>query len=185
MTAAVATVTREAAVEATLAQAARYEGRVVLLLDGGSGSGKTVLAGEIAQTWCRSRREALQVVHLDDVYPGWHGLASASRAVTESILRTDQPGHATWHWTTHEPGPWVSLDPARPLLVEGCGALTRASAPMAQVRVWLELAEPVRRTRALARDEGYEPWWDVWAAQETEHWRRNRPWELATVRVQG
>ena len=75
------TVARSDAVEAIVAQAAVAPGRLVILLDGGSGAGKTVLANEIA-----ARIEGLQVVHLDDVYPGWYGLDAASHAVTASAL---------------------------------------------------------------------------------------------------
>lgn len=174
------TVARSDAVEAIVAQAAVPPGRLVILLDGGSGAGKTVLANEIA-----ARIEGLQVVHLDDVYPGWYGLDAASHAVTDTILRPARPGYRRWDWVANEPSGWTSLDPAGPILVEGCGAISRESAPVAPVRVWLDLDPDTRRTRALARDEGYEPWWEVWAAQEQEHWRRNRPWQLATLRVRG
>lgn len=179
------TVTRDEAVEAVLAQASTVGGRVVILLDGGSGSGKTLLADELSAAWRTSRGEDLQVVHLDDVYPGWNGLAAAAEAVSATILRPRDPGHESWRWDTSEPGGWVRLDPSRSTLVEGCGALTRASAQLSGVRVWLELDAPRRMGRALARDEGYEPWWDTWATQEAAHWRRNRPWDLATLVVRG
>ncbi len=179
------TVPRADAVATFLAEAAPYDGRLVLLLDGGSGAGKTVLADELAERWQEERGEALQVVHLDDVYPGWRGLAAASRTVVDTILRPTAAGYRRWDWVADRPADWVSLDPTGPILVEGCGALTVESAPLAPVRIWVDLDEPVRRQRALARDVGYEPWWDVWAEQERAHWQRNRPWELATLRVLG
>jgi hypothetical protein len=78
----------------------------------------------------------------------------------------------------------VSIDPGRPVLVEGCGALTRESAPLATCCVWLELNETVRRHRALGRDKGgYDPYWDIWAAQEHEHWRANLPRRLADLTI--
>jgi hypothetical protein len=159
-------------------------GRPVILLDGGSGAGKTSLAARVAASWRATRGEELQVVSLDDVYPGWDGLAAGSAAVTR-ILAGSNAGYRRWDWDTSRPAAWVSVDPHRPILVEGCGALTVASAPLATCRVWLELDEAARKTRALARDKGgFDPYWDIWAAQELRHWRENRPWSLADLTVQ-
>lgn len=155
--------------------------RPVILIDGGSGAGKTSLAAEVAAAWRRARTDALQVVSLDDVYPGWHGLAAASAAVP-GILADAAPGYRRWNWTTSEPAEWVGVDPDRPILVEGCGALTRTSAPLASCRIWLEADEGVRKHRALDRDQGgFDPYWDLWAAQERAHWSANHPWQLADL----
>lgn len=167
------------AVLALVADAARP----VVLLDGGSGAGKTSLAGELAAAWAGRRTDVLQVVSLDDVYPGWHGLAAASAAVPR-ILSPTEPGYRRWNWEASHPADWVSLDPRRPILVEGCGALTRATAPLATCRVWLDADPDVRKRRALDRDQGgFDPYWDIWAAQEQAHWAANRPWELADLTV--
>lgn len=157
--------------------------RPVILLDGGSGAGKTSLAALIAKSWRRARGEELQVVSLDDVYPGWHGLTAGSAAVPR-ILAPSGAGYRRWDWATSLRSDWVSVDPHRPILVEGCGALTPESAKMATCRVWLELDEPERRHRALARDKGgYDPYWDTWASQEQTHWRENQPWSLADLTI--
>src|SRR5690606_41335989 len=37
------------------------------------------------------------------------------------------------------------------------------------ITVRLTGPEDLRRQRALARDPGYAPWWEMWAAQECEH----------------
>lgn len=47
--------------------------RVAVLIDGQSGAGKTTLAALLRDGW----RGAVEVVALDDVYPGWDGLAAA------------------------------------------------------------------------------------------------------------
>jgi uridine kinase len=163
----------------------RVEGvvRPVVLLDGGSGSGKTCLAARIVEEWGRRRTDRLQVVSLDDVYPGWEGLAVAAAAVP-GILG-EAAGYRRWDWACSMPGAWTPLDPRRPVLVEGCGALTRASAPLATVRLWLEAPEPIRKARALARDQGgFDPYWDMWAAQERSHWRQDLPRTLADLVVE-
>ena len=51
--------------------------RPVVLLDGRSGSGKTVLAESLAP------RLDAQLVSLDELYPGWEGLEAGSAGVHE------------------------------------------------------------------------------------------------------
>ncbi len=154
--------------------------RLVVLLDGGSGSGKTTLATTLAAQ-LRPEVGPVQLISLDDVYPGWSGLAAAGRAVTGTILRPAAPGYRRWNWDTGTPADWRALDPNMPILVEGCGALSRASAPLASTRLWLEKDAAARKELALSRSDGagFRPWWDHWAAQERSHWAVNRPWELA------
>jgi uridine kinase len=168
----------------TRAQEARVGGdRVVLLIDGRSGSGKTTLARHLVDAWPVDQLGPVQLVHLDDVYPGWHGLEAASRIVDSGILAA-APGWTTWDWQRDVPGERRTLDPSASVVVEGAGALTRASSALATLRVWLELDVETRRSRALGRDGAtYEPWWDVWAEQEERHLAVEDPRSLADVVV--
>lgn len=139
--------------------------RLTVLVDGPSGAGKTTFADAVG------RRTGLRVVHLDDFYPGWSGLAAASRMVVDDVLHPTRPGYRRWDWGADVPGEWVALDPAESLIVEGVGAVTAASISAARrlgevLSVRIDAPVDVRRTRALRRDEGYEPFWDMWAAQE-------------------
>lgn len=157
--------------------------RLVVLLDGGSGAGKTTLAQEL-HAGLEHDLGRTQLVSLDDVYPGWGGLAAASDWVWQQILHPTRPGYPRWDWQEHRPAGRQALDPQLPIIVEGCGTLSRASAPLATTSLWYEMSPATRRERALSRDgETFRPHWDAWAAQEAEHWRRNRPWELADVIV--
>lgn len=168
------------------AQEARVDrSRVVVLIDGRSGSGKTTLARRLVAAWPVDRLGPVQLVHLDDVYPGWHGLEAASRIVESSVLAAADPGWTTWDWEHGVPGERRTLDPAVSVVVEGAGALTRASSALATLRVWLELDDSTRRVRALRRDGAtYEPWWDVWAEQEERHLAVEGPRALADVVVE-
>lgn len=165
---------------AELIAAARGQ-RLVVLLDGGSGAGKTTLAQQL-QARLEDVMATVQLVSLDDFYPGWGGLAPASAWVWQQVLHPTRPGYARWDWQNQRPAERVALDPKLPIIVEGCGALSRASAPLASSRLWYQMDADVRRQRALERDgETFRPHWEDWAAQEAEHWRRNRPWELADL----
>ncbi|AOZ73517.1 hypothetical protein BK816_06735 [Boudabousia tangfeifanii] len=158
--------------------------RPVLLVDGPSGSGKTTLATFLAKQLPLALPQwaDLQLVSLDSFYPGWQGLAAASTMLAEDVLATQNPGFTSWDWEANRPGTWVSISPTRPLLVEGCGALTRQSRPLADYALWVELPETIRKERALTRDgDTFAPHWQEWLAQEQAHWQQNRPWELADL----
>jgi cytidylate kinase len=152
----------------------------VVALDGRSGSGKTVLGAAVA--------EALDcpVVHLDDVFPGWDGLAAGVALVTEHVLvplaRGVQPAYPTWDWHHDRPGPVVHFEPSSHLVLEGCGALVLPALVYAAVRIWVDAPLAVRRQRALARDgETYAPYWDRWAAQEDAVYAQANPRDHAHV----
>jgi hypothetical protein len=147
--------------------------RPVVLVDGRSGAGKTTFAVELAPLL------NAQLVSLDDLYPGWDGLAAGSAAVHETVLRTADPGWRGWDWTVARPAGWHPLDPEQPIVVEGCGALSRANRALASFGIWVELDGDERRRRALERDPGFAPFWERWAAQEDAHIRAERPQELA------
>lgn len=139
-----------------------------LLIDGPSGSGKTTLAEQIGNAL------GIRVVHLDDFYPGWGGLAEGARMVAEDVLDVANPGFWRWDWQRHRRGDWVALDPAEDLVVEGVGAITEASISKARMRgsvntLRVTADAATRKHRALKRDPDYAPYWDMWAAQERLH----------------
>lgn len=150
---------------------------MILLIDGRSGSGKTELAAALL-----AAVPTAQVLHLDDVYRGWGGLAEASRALP-TILREHR--WQRWDWATSTLAEWHELDPALPLIVEGSGALTRETCQLADLAVWVEHPTASRKSRALTREPAFAAHWDEWAAQEDEHERLENPSALADLTVAG
>jgi uridine kinase len=149
-----------------------------ILIDGRSGSGKSELASGL-----HAALPGYQLLRLDDLYPGWGGLDAASRALPE-ILRTGR--WRRWDWVADAPGAWQELDLQRPLIVEGAGALSRASRPLADLAIWVGLDGRTRKRRALEREgEVYAEHWDRWAAQERAFIARERPRRLADLVVSG
>ncbi len=152
--------------------------RAVVLLDGGSGAGKTTLATALAELL------PAQLVSLDDLYPGWDGLEAASAAVVDDLLLRHR--WQRWDWAADRPGEIRSVDPSAALIVEGSGALSRRSRALATFAVWLELDVDERRRRALERDgDTYAPHWERWARQERAFFQRERPDLLADLIVDG
>ena len=155
----------------------------VVIIDGGSGAGKTSLATRVARAWPVAGR--VQVIALDSLYPGWDGLDGGAERALEGILRPHGRGllgaWRRWDWERGEEAETHAVDPALGVIVEGSGILRRSTARLADVRVWVESEEHSRKSRALARDgDTYRPHWDRWAAQERRHVERDSPRELAT-----
>lgn len=148
---------------------------VVVSVDGRSGSGKTLLGTAVADTL------GCPVVHLDDVFPGWDGLAAGVALVTDHVLeplaRGGTAAYPRWDWMRSRPGRPVAVPVSSHLVLEGCGALVPPAVAHAAVRVWVDAPDALRRQRALARDgETYAPHWDRWAAQEDAVYAVARPW---------
>ncbi|MET1064667.1 MAG: chorismate-binding protein, partial [Arthrobacter sp.] len=144
---------------------------VIIAIDGRSGAGKTTLAVELAAQLREHHKVSL--FHLEDIYPGWNGLAAGIERYASTVLaplhRGEPADWVSWDWKAHYDGDVRTTQPAEIVLVEGVGAAAAAARPFLAAVVWADSPEQDRRSRALARDgETYEPYWDEWAAQEQE-----------------
>lgn len=156
-----------------------------MLIDGPSGAGKstlaTALAGELGA-------EA-DLVRMDELYPGWGGLAAGS-AFTERFLvgplRRGLPGrYRRWNWAADSSARWREVDPDRILILEGCGAATTTNRRAASFTVWVQAEDVLRRERALARDGAvFAAHWDEWDAQFRRHVVCNDPRSAADVVIE-
>ena len=144
---------------------------VIIAIDGRSGAGKTTLAIELAARLREHHKVSL--FHLEDIYPGWNGLAAGIERYASTVLaplhRGEPAEWVSWDWNAHYDGDTRTTLPAEIVLVEGVGAAAEAARPYLAAVIWADSPELDRRSRALARDgESYEPYWDEWAAQEQE-----------------
>ena len=133
----------------------------VVTIDGYSGSGKSTLAAALARLV-----NGWQVLHLDDWYPGWDGLAAGARIarrIAADLREGRAPSYEAWDWEAGETGATIRV-PLAPTIIEGCGAI-EAEADLA---IWIaDPGEDERRSRALARDgQTYAPHWRRWAEQD-------------------
>lgn len=153
----------------------------IVLVDGRSGSGKTELARAMVQ-----QNPELQLVRMDDLYPGWDGLKAGSQHVHDFVIAASVRRWQRWDWVDGAPAEWHVLDQRRPILIEGCGALSRANRTLAAYAVWVELDEETRRDRVRVRDgDSWAEYWDDWAAQEEAFMARENPRELAATVISG
>lgn len=133
----------------------------VVTIDGYSGSGKSTLAAALARLV-----NGWQVLHLDDWYPGWDGLAAGAdiaRRIAADLRGGRASSYEAWDWENGTTGATIRV-PLAPTIIEGCGAI-EAEADLA---VWIaDPGEDERRHRALARDgQTYAPHWQRWADQD-------------------
>lgn len=140
----------------------------VVAVDGPSGSGKTSLAEHLAKL------TGAAVLHLEDIYPGWHGLAATppiiARHVLDAIAVDRIAAVARWDWVHDRPGEVLSVAPTPLLILDGVGSGAAVIRPFLSLLIWVEAPLDVRKERALARDgDVYAPFWDTWAAQEHAH----------------
>lgn len=157
----------------------------VLVIDGRSGSGKTTLADRVASA-ATAAGLSPQLLHVEDLYSGWDGLLHGSRSL-EGALRSRR--YRRYDWIAGGFGERVLIGPDRPLIIEGCGAISEENLASAHSvaglggrvhSVWLECPVTVRKPRAIERDgDVFAPHWERWAAQEDALYAVTRPWLLA------
>lgn len=137
----------------------------VIAVDGPSGAGKTEFANALAADL------GAPVLHLEDVYPGWSGLAATPGLIVKGVLEQLAVGEVgtipRWDWEHERPGTLIGIAPVPLLIVEGVGSGARVCRPYLSLLIWLGAPTALRKARALSRDgEVYAPFWDMWADQE-------------------
>jgi para-aminobenzoate synthetase len=154
----------------------------VVAVDGPSGSGKSELADLLG------RRLGATVLRVDELVPGWRGLAALPPVVAHDLLAPIAAGGVAsvrpWNWVDDRPGELLDILPPPHLVLDGCGSGSRVIRPYLSLLVWVDAPEDVRYARAMARDGAlFEPWWDVWADQERRLFAAEQTMTAANVRI--
>ena len=156
----------------------------VLAIDGPAGSGKSTLAVRLA-----TRLDA-PVLPMDDIYPGWDGLAEAAPLLTRDVLQPlalHRPArYRRYDWVRHEYADLVDVPASHVLVVEGCSCGSRIVAPYLSLLLWVQAPLDVRFRRGVARDgETFRPHWERWARQENALFAAEDTRERADYRIDG
>ncbi|NHA67216.1 nucleoside/nucleotide kinase family protein [Phycicoccus flavus] len=172
----------EAVLTALRSASPRCGATAVVAVDGPSGSGKTTLAKGLV--------DALDapVVHMDEIFPGWDGLAAAVPLLVDQVLtplsRGDDARYRVWDWDAGTWGEERTVAAGPLLVVEGCASSVGPAGTFAAVRVWVEAPRAERMRRGIARDgETFRPHWERWAEQERALFAADRTREHADVVV--
>jgi uridine kinase len=158
----------------------------IILIDGRAGSGKSTLAALLQNQLFRDGESLPRLIHMDDLYDGWgglqHGVDYLQRLILNPVASRKKASWQEFDWSAGERVRWREFEGQTPLIVEGCGSISRLAAQAAQIKIWVEADDQVRYQRWLER-EGSEENFGRWAAQEVEFYARERSTELANVTV--
>ncbi|NBU23869.1 MAG: hypothetical protein EBS38_08225, partial [Actinobacteria bacterium] len=74
----------------------------IVLIDGRAGAGKSSFAKELQDSLFRALEVSPRLISMDDLYPGWEGLAAGSLYLEQNILKPIQLGREAswqiWDW---------------------------------------------------------------------------------------
>ena len=161
----------------------------LVCIDGPAGSGKTTFADRLAAA-AGSRGHSVEIVHMDDVFAGWGGLADAGDRVLSQVVRPLARGKAAaylrFDWDRDQYGDAVTVQPADLLIIEGVGSGDPGFADLVGVLVWVEVPAALRLERGLARDgAALQDHWRTWMVEEERLHARDRTAQRADVLVDG
>lgn len=170
--------------EAVAGAPAGLGGMRLVCIDGPAGSGKTTLAEQLG------RALPAQVIHMDDLYPGWSGLAEGAQKLHEWVLDPlahGVPGrYRRYDWPLGHYAERHTVPLADTLVVEGCNSAALTTAPYAPVIIWVEAADDVRLARGMARDgDGALDRWTTWMVEERRLYAEHRTAERSHVWLDG
>jgi uridine kinase len=159
----------------------------IILIDGRAGSGKSTFAEKLQQQLFQDGESAPRVIHMDNIFEGWDGLALGSdymvRFILQPLARRETASWQDWSWVKNQRSSWREFSGGTPLIVEGCGSLTERSKEHADISIWLEASEETRRERWIQRERHLEKF-DFWAAQELDFYAREKSQSLADLVIQ-
>ena len=167
----------------------------IVLIDGRAASGKSQFAKDLAEAFFQVDRQAARTIHMDDLYPGWNGLAEGSVYLLTNILlplaNSRSANWQVWNWRKNHRGAEEPGNGRREfsggtlLIVEGCGSISRLSYEHSDFQVWIDADDKERKERFSLRDQGkFDEYFGIWSAQEDEYYEKEKSKQLAQLIVQ-
>ncbi len=156
----------------------------IILIDGRAGSGKSTLAAKLQNELFKQGESMPRIIHMDDLYEGWQGLALGAdylqRIILNPFLTKKSSSWQEYNWELEQRVRWREFSGGTPLIVEGCGSLNQYTSTVANISIWLEVDEETRRRRWQERDGNtFDQYFDIWAAQELDFIAREKSPTLA------
>jgi uridine kinase len=161
----------------------------LICVDGPAGSGKTTFADALVAA-AQDRAMTTALVHMDDLYAGWGGLADAGRRVHDQVVAPLAAGapaaYERYDWHEQRFTDAVPVPGAELLVIEGVGSGDPSYAERVSVLVWVWAPWALRLERGLDRDgAAAEPHWQRWMADEGRLHEKDRTAHRADLVVDG
>lgn len=158
-------------------------GRLVCV-DGPAGAGKTTLAAAVVEAAPSGLTR--RMLHMDDVYPGWDGLAEGVARIAADVIgplrQGSVGGYRRYDWVAGSLAEHVAVPPVDLLVLEGVGAGARAYGGAISFLVWVDAQPATRLARGLARDgHDMREHWVQWTADEEAWFERERTRQRADL----
>lgn len=164
----------------------------IVLIDGRAASGKSQFAKDLSEAYFQVDKQAARVIHMDDLYPGWNGLAEGSVYLLTNILlplaNSRSANWQVWNWRKNHRGAEEPGNGRREfaggtlLIVEGCGSINRLSSTNSDFQIWIDADDAARKERFSKRDSGkFDEYFGIWSAQEDEYYEREKSNQLAEL----
>lgn len=164
----------------------------IVLIDGRAASGKSQFAKDLSEAYFQVDKQAARVIHMDDLYPGWNGLAEGSVYLLTNILlplaNSRSANWQVWNWRKNHRGAEEPGNGRREfaggtlLIVEGCGSISRLSSTNSDFQIWIDADDAARKERFSKRDSGkFDEYFGIWSAQEDEYYEREKSKQLAEL----
>jgi uridine kinase len=160
----------------------------LVAVDGHAGSGKTTLAGALAEAL-----DDAPVVHLDDLathesFFGW--TVRLHRQVLTPLSQGRTARYPAYDWTRGafpepgDPDSGTQIPPEPVVIIEGVGAGRRALRPHLACLVWMDLPAGQAWQRGRRRDgPRLEEFWKAWTRAETDHFADDPSYSYANFVV--
>jgi len=180
----------------------------LILIDGQAGAGKSTLSNRLADTLGGKPSEGagtflpdselteddpVQIVHGDDLYEGWGGLATLDDILIGDVLEPLASGGTgafeMWNWVEGRRSHTIRV-PQRPfLIIEGVGVALPRARELAVLTVFVSAPWETRLARGLARDaDSYDDalaLWETFEQEEQSHHARTLAREDADILIDG
>jgi hypothetical protein len=156
----------------------------IAAVDGPSGAGKSSLAAQLAG------HLGAEIVAIDDLIPGWEGLRAgpliALHDVVEPIAGGGNGSYRRYDWVAGEYAERRIVRLAPYLVLEGCGAGSRALAAYLSLLVWVDADRELRFERGISRDgAAFRPHWQRWEQESQELFEEEGTAARADIMVDG
>jgi energy-coupling factor transporter ATP-binding protein EcfA2 len=159
----------------------------IVAVDGRSGSGKTTLAERL-----RTAMPDAEVVHTDDI-AWWHSCFGWDDLMLGGVLEPLHRGQSVHFqppaWTYRGRAGQIDVSgKASVVIIEGVGAARREVTQLLDGAVWVQSDSSEAKHRVILRDGDDAPAREVrdaWMAEEIPFLAADRPWERATIIVDG